>query len=351
MDAIISYIWPGLTAFVCTLVLTKLALYLFPKVGLVDRPKKYGLLRKPIPYAGGVIFYIVFLIIAVFFMEWNAALWGVAIGSLLLLCVNFLDDIRGLSPWPRLGAQVVSALIVVLSGVRVTNLTNPLGGTIDLSGMEMSFGIGEYMIVVSIISLAVTVVWIMAMINTMNWLDGLNGLPSGVTFIAALTIFALAVRPDFHYIDQTQTAILAIAVSGMALAFWIFDFAPARILMGDTGSMFFGYMLAVLAILSGGKIATAFLVMGLPLLDFIWVIVRRVSQGRSPFRGDLRHFHHRLIRAGLSERQSLLVVYMVCGAFGATALFLGTAQKVVALFILAVMVAVIGVWLVLAERK
>jgi len=330
--------------------LTLVALRVFPRIGLMDKPRLYGLMRKPIPYAGGVVFYVVFLAVCVIFLEWNLALLGVVVGSLLLFVVNFIDDVRGLSPWPRLMAQVMAALCVVLSGVSVTHLTNPLGGTLDLSGMEVSFGIGPYLFVVSLVSLFVTVFWIMAMVNTMNWLDGLNGLPSGVTFIAAVTIFALAVRPDFHYIDQTQTAVLAIAVAGMALAFWIFDFAPARILMGDTGSMFLGYMLAVLAILSGGKIATAFLVMGLPLLDFIWVIARRIFQKKSPFRGDLRHFHHRLVKAGLSERKSLFVIYGVCSAFGVTALFLGTAQKVVALAVLAAIVVVIGGWLVWAEK-
>ena len=351
MSELIKYIWPGLTAFVLTLVLTWGALRVFPRLKLMDKPQKYGLKRKPIPYAGGVIFYLVFLVVAVIFLEWDVALLGVLVGVFLLGVVNFVDDVRGLSPWPRLGAQVIAGLCVVFSGVKVDHLTNPLGGSVDLSGMEVSFGIGDHLFVVSIISLVVTVFWIMAMTNTMNWLDGLNGLPSGVTFVAAVTIFALAVRPNFHYIDQTQTAVLAIAVAGMALAFWLFDFAPAKILMGDTGSMFFGFMLAVLAILSGGKIATAFLVMGLPLLDFVWVIARRVLQGKSPFSGDLRHFHHRLIKAGLSERKSLFVIYGVCAAFGVTALFLGTAQKLMALVVLGVMVVVIGVFLVLAEKR
>lgn len=337
-------------ALTLTVVLTWLALKVFPKIGLMDKPHKYGLKRKPIPYAGGVIFYIVFLAVAVWFLPMSTALLGVIVGALILFVVNFVDDIRGLSPWPRLFAQIGAAVCVVLSGVRIESLTNPLGGMINLSGMEVTFGVGPYVFVVSLISLVVTVFWIMAMVNTMNWLDGLNGLPSGVTFIAAVVLFALAVRPDFHYIDQTHTVVLAAALMGMALGFLIFDFSPAKILMGDTGSMFFGYMLAVLAILSGGKVATAFLVMGLPILDFGWVILRRVWQGKSPFKGDLRHFHHRLVKAGFSERKSLFVVYAVCAAFGGTALFLGTGQKVVALAVLTGLVVLIGGWLVYNEN-
>ncbi|MFA6528057.1 MAG: MraY family glycosyltransferase [Candidatus Gracilibacteria bacterium] len=339
------YLYSGLVSFVMCLALTWGALKVFPRIGMMDKPHKYGLTRAPIPYAGGVIFYIVFLVVVGFFADWNLQIAGVVLGALILLIVNLIDDLKALSPWPRLMAQGLAALVVVLSGVRVDHVTNPFGGAIDLSGLDISFGVGVHLVSVSFVGLFVTVVWILAMVNTMNWLDGLNGLPSGVTVIAATTIFALAIRPDFHAIDQTQTAILAISVVGMALAFWFFDFSPAKILMGDTGSMFFGYMLAVLAILSGGKIATAFLVMGLPLIDFAWVIARRVIEGKSPFRGDLRHFHHRLVAAGISERKSLFVIYAVCAAFGATALFLGTAQKLVAVVVLGVMVAGVGVWL------
>jgi len=351
MNEVSKYIFPGLVAFIATVLLTLSALKIFPRIGLMDKPHKYGLNRAPIPYAGGVIFYIVFLVVAGFFLDWSVQIVGVVLGALILLVVNLIDDIKGLSPWPRLMAQGLAALCVVLSGVRVDHVTNPLGGAIDLSGLQVSFGVGDHLVAISLVSLFVTIFWILAMVNTMNWLDGLNGLPSGVTAIAALTIFALAVRPNFHAIDQTQTAILAISVAGMAFAFWLFDFAPAKILMGDTGSMFFGYMLAVLAILSGGKIATAFLVMGLPLVDFVWVIGRRILEGKSPFRGDLRHFHHRLVSAGLSERKSLFVIYGVCAAFGVTALFLGSAQKLVAVIVLGVMVAGIGGWLAWQGRR
>ena len=347
---IASYLYIGFMALVGTVVLTFLALRIFPRIGLMDKPHKYGFKRKPIPYAGGVIFYIVFLVLASCFLEFSTALMGVIVGALILLSVNFIDDVRGLSPWPRLMAQGAAALCVVLSGVRAESLTNPLGGTIDLTGLEVSFGVGEHLFVISLISLIVTVFWILAMVNTMNWLDGLNGLPSGVTFIASVILFALAVRPDFHYIDQTQTAVLAIIVAGIALGFWFFDFSPAKILMGDTGSMFFGYMLAVLAILSGGKIATAFLVMGLPILDFGWVILRRTISGKSPFKGDLRHFHHRLIKAGFSERKSLFAIYFFCMAFGGTALFLGTGQKLIALVILIGLTGLVGGWLVYNEK-
>ena len=345
------YLYSGLVSFVMCVVLTWSALKIFPRIGLMDKPHKYGLNRVPIPYAGGVVFYIVLLVIAGFFLDWNLQIIGVVLGALILLVVNLIDDLKGLSPWPRLMAQGVAAFTVVLSGVRVDHVTNPFGGAIDLSGLQVSFGIGEHVVAISLVGLFVTVFWILAMVNTMNWLDGLNGLSSGVTVIAALTIFALAVRPNFNAIDQTQTAVLAISMAAMAFSFWLFDFAPAKILMGDTGSMFFGYMLAVLAILSGGKIATAFLVMGLPLIDFAWVIGRRIWEGRSPFKGDLRHFHHRLISAGLSERKSLFVVYGVCAAFGVTALFLGSAQKLLALVVLAALVLIIGVWLMVAKRR
>jgi UDP-GlcNAc:undecaprenyl-phosphate GlcNAc-1-phosphate transferase len=133
------------------------------------------------------------------------------------------------------------------------------------------------------------------------------------------------------------------------LVFWYFDFYPAKILMGDTGSMFLGYTLAALAIFSGGKMATAFLVMGFPILDAFWVIVRRILNGKSPLKGDLFHFHHRLIYAGLSERSALVVIYSAAAVFGLMAVFLSSAQKIWAIIGLFATMAILGFGIVVLE--
>jgi UDP-GlcNAc:undecaprenyl-phosphate GlcNAc-1-phosphate transferase len=156
-------------------------------------------------------------------------------------------------------------------------------------------------------------------------------------------------RPDLHSVDQNSLVLMALILAMVCLAFWFHDFYPAKILMGDTGSMFLGYILAALAMFSGGKIATAFLVLGCPILDAFWVILRRVFAGKSPFHGDLQHFHHRLVYAGLTTREALLVLYLFSALFGFWAIWLGTQAKIWAIVILLSTMAIVGFGVVLME--
>ena len=351
LQALAPYWFPGLLAFILTLVLTAIALRVFPKFGLMDKPHKYGLKRPPIPYSGGIILFLVFLALVVFFLDLEKHLLGVLIGGGMIVSMSFLDDRYGLSPFLRLGVQILAGFTVVLSGVGIAAVSNPLGGIISLDTWQIPIALGETVYHFVVFADLLTILWIVAMVNTMNWLDGIPGLTSGISAIGAGVMFLLAIRPNFHYIDQTEAATLAVIVVGAAFAFWWFDFSPPKILMGDTGSMFLGFMLAILAIFSGGKIATAFLVMGFPLLDFAWVILRRLWKRQSPFKGDFGHFHHRLLRAGFTERQSLGLIYCVCAVFGGAALFLGTEQKLIAVGVMLVLMVGLGTFVVLRGQR
>lgn len=350
LQAIAPYWLPGLLAFGLTFLGVVIALWLFPKIGLLDKPQKYGLARAPIPYSGGLILFAVFIALVLVFLPLEKHLIGVLVAASMIVLVSFLDDRYGLSPFLRLGVQILAAFTVVLSGIGIAAVSNPLGGTIPLDTWQIPFQLGETLYQFTVWADLFTMLWIVAMINTMNWLDGIPGLASGISTIGAGVMFLLAIRPNFHYIDQTEAAILAVIVAGSAFAFWWFDLHPPQILMGDTGSMFLGFMLAILAIFSGGKIATAFLVMGFPLLDFAWVILRRFWKGRSLFRGDFGHFHHRLLRAGFTERQSAFLIYAMCILFGGTALFLGSSQKLVAIGVMVVLMGLLGTFVVLRGR-
>lgn len=171
--------------------------------------------------------------------------------------------------------------------------------------------------------------------------------------IAALSLFLLSIRPEIHYDigSQIPVATMSIILFASALAFWFFDFYPAKILMGDTGSMFLGFVLATLAIFSGGKVATAILVMGFPLLDAIWVILRRIVSGKSPMKGDLKHLHHRFLQIGLSQRKALILIYLLCASFGGIAVFLEGIQKLYAIIVMGVLMIVMGSIAVYLERK
>ncbi|MBD3328182.1 hypothetical protein GF340_02640 [Candidatus Peregrinibacteria bacterium] len=339
----LSYIPAAIFAFLLTLSLTVMALHFFPKWGLIDRPHKYGLKRKPIPYYGGLVLFAGFAISTLLFVPYDVHVVSFLFAAGLLVATGFVDDYTGLSPHFRLFVQLIAALILVLSGIGIMSISNPLGDAITFDYWRVTIeSIGIYEI--SVVGAIFTVIWVMTLTNTMNFLDGLNGLPSGVAIIAGLTLFALSVRPDIHFDASSQmpVATMSLILASTALAFWLFDFYPAKILMGDTGSTFLGFTIAVLAIFSGGKVATALLVLGFPILDTIWVILRRIVQGKSPMQGDLKHFHHRLLKIGLTDRQALMLIYLLSLMFGGIAVFLEGINKFYALIAMGVLMIILG---------
>ncbi len=338
-----QYLSPAVFAFCLTFFLTWGALWLFPKLGLMDKPQKYGLKRKPIPYYGGLVLFTVFVVSVLLFVKVDVHVAGLIIGAFMIAAVSFIDDLRGLSPWIRLFVQMLGALTLVFSGIGIHSISNPFGAPLSLDIFQISLTVDQ-VYQIAVLSALFTVIWVVAIVNTMNWLDGLNGLTSGITVIAALTLFLLSIRPGIHYdvSSQVPVAMMSVILFSVALAFWLFDFYPAKILMGDTGSMFFGFLLAALAIFSGGKVATAFLVLGFPILDAFWVIFRRIMEGKSPMKGDLKHLHHRLLEIGMSEPKALLLIYTLCGVFGGIAVFLEGIQKVYAIVAMLVLMLILG---------
>jgi UDP-GlcNAc:undecaprenyl-phosphate GlcNAc-1-phosphate transferase len=335
-----QYLLPGISAFFLTLLSILIAIKVFPKIGLMDRPHKYGLARKPIPYPGGILLYIVFCALALIFFEPTIKLIGLLVGGALLVGVSFIDDRIELPPWLRLFVQVMVGLIMVAVGIGITKITNPFGGYIPLDQVKLTVDWGQTISTLMVFSAIFTVFWIILLVNTMNWLDGIPGLVSGITVIASLTLFFLSIS---DLVNQPEIATMAIIVAMIAFAFWLFDFYPPKVLLGDSGSMFFGLLLAVMAIFSGGKIATAFLILGFAILDALYVIVHRIFNKKAPWKGGewdkfrkAVHLHHRLLQFGFSERQVLIFIYIISAIFGVSALFLGTRGKfwdIVVLFV------------------
>jgi UDP-GlcNAc:undecaprenyl-phosphate GlcNAc-1-phosphate transferase len=189
----------------------------------------------------------------------------------------------------------------------------------------------------------------MTMTYTTKLLDGMDGLVTGISTIAALVIFGLSLTPQ---VMQEQTAMLAITLAGSLLGFLILNFYPAKIFLGESGSTFTGFMLAVLAIVSGGKMAITLLVMGIPLLDMIWVIYKRIRSGRSPFSGDREHLHFKLLEVGLSQPQAVIFLYALSAIFGIAGLFLQSRGKLIALSILViVMLAILSAVVAIYKRR
>lgn len=227
----------------------------------------------------------------------NHQLYGFMLASLLILIVGIWDDISEVFWKTQLFYQVAAAVLVFISGIRIFHVTNPLGGIIDLNT-----GIGI------IFSIIMVIFWIVMMINAMNWLDGIDGLSGGISLIGALTIFFLSLYPE---VNQPPVAILSLILAGTILGFLIFNFYPSAILAGTSGSMFMGFALAVLAIFAGTKIATAILVMALPIIDFLWVIGERARKKKSIFEADRSHLHHKLLELGWSQKKITLYYYAV----------------------------------------
>jgi UDP-GlcNAc:undecaprenyl-phosphate GlcNAc-1-phosphate transferase len=316
-----------------------LALVLTPGVrrfsrafGLVDRPDPRRVNVRPVPRGGGVAVTAAFLavaIVVVIVVDRGAIgsvtipasvhaeeLGALLIGGLVAAAIGFLDDVLQIrARWQLLG-QVAVALVAATVGVGVDFIANPFGpGTIQLVGP---------------FSVAFTVVWIVGMINSINFIDGLDGLSSGISLIAAVTLGLISLTTAVGAFGQPFVALLCFVLAGSLLGFLRWNFHPASIFVGTSGVMFVGYTLAVLSILGTAKVAVALLVLGVPIIDTFWIIVRRLANGRSPFTPDRGHVHHRLLDLGLSHTNTVLLIYAITAALAALTFVLSGAGQIYA---------------------
>lgn len=248
-------------------------------------------------------------------------------GGAILVMGGILDDKYNLPPKITWLFPAAASLIVVMAGIGVgiKHLSNPFGPPLFI-GHNLSLFHFQF-------SLSALLVWgwLMGMIYTTKFLDGLDGLTSGIGCIGAFTMFAASLTEK---VNQPMTASLAIMLAGTLLGFLFYNFNPAQIFLGEGGSTFIGFTLGVLAVILGAKIATALLVMGIPILDVAWVIIRRLFYHSSPFSGDRRHLHYRLLDIGFSQKQAVLTLYAISAFFGFTAVFLQSLGKLIALVLL-----------------
>lgn len=331
------------------------------KLHLSDFPSPRKIHTMPTPRLGGVAIVLTFIVIAIGYnlithrldftpfkiWDFDKRLFGALLGALILLIVGIVDDIRGLKPWQKLTGHILSGVAVVACGIGISYIRLPGGLHIELNQLTVPINLFHQTYNFVVWGDLLTIFWIVLLINTMNFLDGLDGLAAGVSVIAGISIFFLSLT-----LGQNSAALLCLIFAGAVAGFLPWNFNPAKIFMGDSGSMFLGYMLGVLSVISGGKLATAFLVLGLPVLDVGWVVIRRIFKGNSPFKADKMHLHHRLLGAGLSQRQAVMVLYFIAAAFGFIAVMSGTQEKIQALFwLLGLMVVIVISLIILQWRK
>ncbi|MEI6039982.1 MAG: MraY family glycosyltransferase [Candidatus Berkelbacteria bacterium] len=355
-----NYIAPLVIAALMTGGLTYSVKVLAEKLGIFDEPGGRKIHEKATPRLGGLAIVLAFLLTTIGYalaanrLDFGSAkilifdqkLIGVLFGAVVLLVVGIVDDVSGVKPWWKLFWHIVAATIVVSFGLNIGYIRLPAGLHIDLGNLIWNYSLFGIPFHFTVWSNLLTVFWIVLMINTLNFLDGLDGLAGGIAVIAAVSIFFLSLS-----LGQPAAALLSLIFAGSVLGFIPWNFNPAKIFMGDSGSMFLGYLLGVLAVISGGKVATAFLVLGIPVLDVVWVALRRIMSGNSPFKADKFHLHHRLIDVGLTQRQAVLTLYLISAIFGAVAIFSQTAGKVQATVWLLIVMGTLAIGLIVLEWR
>ncbi len=325
-------------SFGLTLMALGFAVKVFPRWSLLDFPERYGLKRRRLPYPAGIVGVIVFLILFSLTQPLGMQQAGVLLSVALLGLVSFVDDRTPLPAWMRVALQILVCFLLFATGSRIYTITNPFDmfGGADVLSLDLVDIPTALFGPLPLWSGIFTVVWLGLTMNALNWSDGIAGQVSILSVIGFLLLFLLAVSPR---VGQQDLANIALLLLGISAAFLLFDFPPPKVILGDSGAMFLGLMLGLLGIYQGGKVATAFLVLGLPLCDAMFVGLRRMMKGKSPLRGnDKDHLHDLLLKKGWSQRRIIAATGLFGATFGSLALFLDTTGKALAGIALAVLV-------------
>ncbi|MFC4386538.1 glycosyltransferase family 4 protein [Gracilibacillus marinus] len=293
-----------ITCFVITLLLTPIVIKFAFKIGATDKPNARKVHERIMPRLGGLAIFLSFFIGSMFFISKTIVAWPILLGALIIVLTGVLDDIKEISPKTKLIGQFIAATITVLGGIRIDFVTLPF---ID----RLEFGY---------FAIPITIIWIIGITNAINLIDGLDGLAAGVSSIAIFTISILAVT-----MGNPLIALLGFILLGSTLGFLVFNFHPAKIFMGDSGSLFLGYMISVLAVSGLFKNIAMFsllvpiIILAVPIIDTLFAIVRRIVNKKPLSSPDKLHLHHCLLRLGFSHRQTVLIIYIMAALFSISA--------------------------------
>jgi UDP-GlcNAc:undecaprenyl-phosphate GlcNAc-1-phosphate transferase len=300
-------LWGFLVALGIVLVITPAVGRVARMLGVVDEPgDRRRLHLRAVPRLGGIAIFLGIIVPALAFLELTPAYRGILLGAALATTVGVVDDLRGLPWWAKLGGQLGAAGIAVQAGVTIDRFTLPLVGVHELRGW---------------LAVVVSIVWIVAIMNMVNFLDGLDGLAAGVCAIAGVTFAVISLS-----LGRPEAAVLSAIVAGACLGFLRHNFYPARIFMGDSGSLLLGFTLAAVAIQGTLKTAATvalffpLFVLAVPILDSSFVVARRLRHGQRVFAPDQSHLHHRFLRRGFSQRRTVMYMWAWCTILAGAAL-------------------------------
>jgi len=302
----ISIIKVFFTALIATAIATPIAIWVAPKIGAMDVPKDNRRVHThPVPRFGGIAIFCGILTAFINLWPLTTQTRGLLIGSSFILIVGIIDDLKGIKPKLKFLLQTVAAAILWASRIRLVGFTNPF------TGGFVSFP--------AIISLIVTLFWVVGITNTINLIDGLDGLAGGITFIASLSVAYTAA-----YKEMTETVTLVLAIAGACLGFLIYNFHPAKIFMGDAGSMLLGFLMSSVSLIGMAPTKSTMLfativpvlILALPIFDTAFAIIRRVANHRPIMQADKGHIHHRIMAMGFGQRRTALALYSISAIMG-----------------------------------
>ena len=313
------------------------------KVGAIDVPKDNRRMHKvPIPRLGGLAIFLAFLLSALIFADIDRQLQGILLGAVIIVVLGALDDVLALKALPKLIVQIIAAGVAVYHGCVIQFISNP---NVFSNATYLNLGW---------LSVPITIIWIVAITNAVNFIDGLDGLAVGVSSISAAALIVIALM-----VAETNIAIILCALFGACLGFIPYNMNPAKIFMGDSGSTFLGYILATLSITGLFKMyaiisfAVPFLILGLPIFDICFAFLRRIAHGQSPMQADRGHVHHRLIDMGFTQKQAVAIAYMLTAILGLAAVVLTSSGELKALILIGAVfvVGAIGIRLIFSSHE
>lgn len=317
-----KYLVPFLAAFVITFLQMPFTIKFAKKKGFLDVPKDNRRVhKKPIPVGGGIAMVISVSILMLFFLPINKGLIMTLIASLIIAISGLYDDKKGLSPKLKFIFQILAAVILIIGGMKIEFVTNP-------------FDSNDALLILNMLSIPVTIFWVCGITNTINLIDGLDGLASGVSMICAISMFFIT-----YNMGRYDVSLVCALIAGACLGFLPFNFNPAKIFMGDTGALYLGFMLSYISIsgfLKQAAILMIFvpvLILGVPVFDTAFAMVRRKLSGKSMVEADKGHLHHRLLKMGLNQRQTVVILYSISAIFGLLANLISKFHSSIALVI------------------
>jgi len=303
------------------------------KVGAIDVPKDNRRMHKtPIPRLGGLAIFLGFMVSTLLFNEIDAQMRGILLGSVIIVLLGVVDDITPLPAMLKFVVQIIAALIPISHGVVIKALSNP-----NIFSGDLYWVLGG-------LSIPITILWIVGITNAVNLIDGLDGLANGVSAICATTMLVIALLVADGHVAVTMAALV-----GACAGFMPYNTNPAKMFMGDTGATFLGFILATMSIQGLFKFyalisfAVPFLILGLPIFDTAFAMIRRIAKGQSPMKPDRSHVHHRLIDMGLSQKQAVATLYVISAILGMSAVVLTTSGELKAMLFFVALCVVAGV--------